>query len=165
MSSSSNSRSKLLRYSALGLAGLLALSGGAVALAVPMLNPVMPVPAELVPASGRLELNAGFKVSLQGAADPRLNAALERLLRRAETRTGLTFARQPAGADVAGEPATAALVIECGAASGTLPALGEDESYTLTVTAERAVLRAPTTLGVLHGAETFLQLLQADARG
>ncbi len=166
MSSSSSLPSKFPRSLALGLAGVLALLGATLAPAVAAdTGTLMPAPAEMTAASGRLEINAGFKIAVSGAADARVTAAVERLLRRAEARTGLTFPRQPAGPDVAGEPATAALVIECGAASAAVPALGEDESYTLTVTPEHAVLRAPTTLGVLHGTETFLQLLQADARG
>ncbi len=162
MSSSRNSRSKFPRFAALCLAGLLTLPA---AFAAPAPSPLMPVPAEMTATTGRLVIGADFKISRQGAADPRVDAALERLLRRAEARTGLTFARTPAGADVAGEPATAAFVVEFGAVSAAIPALGEDESYTLTVTDKQAVLRAPTTLGVLHGTETFLQLLQADPRG
>jgi hexosaminidase len=128
-------------------------------------QPVMPLPAEVLVTAGRLNVTRDFKVALSGAADPRLRENLTRLLRRAEERTGLTFARTPDAAYVPGNAAEAALVVECGAASAPIPALGEDESYHLVVESNRAVLRAPTTLGVLRGYETFLQLLQSDAQG
>jgi len=128
-------------------------------------QPLMPLPAEIQVSTGRLEVTRDFKVALSGAADPRLQENLVRLLRRAEERTGLSFGRQHDATYVAGTAANAALVVECGAASAALPALGEDESYHLEVTPTRAVLRAPTTLGVLRGYETFLQLLQSDAQG
>ena len=43
--------------------------------------------------------------------------------------------------------------------------LGEDESYELTVTDSGAKLTAPTTLGVLRGLQTFLQLVQINSTG
>ncbi len=43
--------------------------------------------------------------------------------------------------------------------------LGEDESYELTVSDSGAKLTAPTTLGVLHGLQTFLQLVQITPAG
>ena len=43
--------------------------------------------------------------------------------------------------------------------------LGEDESYELTVTDSGAKLTAPTTLGVLRGLQTFLQLVQITPTG
>ena len=54
--------------------------------------------------------------------------------------------------------------------SATLPAkpvqkLGEDESYRLEVTTEKAVLSAPNPLGILRGLATFLQLVEPGATG
>ena len=43
--------------------------------------------------------------------------------------------------------------------------LGEDESYTLTVMSSQAQLTAPTTLGVMRGLQTFLQLVQVTPQG
>ena len=125
----------------------------------------MPLPAELTPAPGRLAVNADFRIALPAAADDRITETAARLLQQLEARSGLTFAHDDTSRYLAGDPGTAALVIECDAASAALPALGEDESYTLTVTPERAVLRAPTTLGVLRGCATVQQLLQSDAQG
>jgi hexosaminidase len=54
---------------------------------------------------------------------------------------------------------TPKLRIECARAGGEYPTLGEDESYTLDVTSEGAVLKAPTRAGALHGLATFAQLV------
>ncbi|NYF91599.1 hexosaminidase [Edaphobacter lichenicola] len=43
--------------------------------------------------------------------------------------------------------------------------LGEDESYHLEITAAGALLTAPNPLGVLHGLQTFLQLVQSTPEG
>jgi hexosaminidase len=126
---------------------------------------LMPQPAGIQRTDGRLPVTAAFSVALQGADDSRLRSALTRALRRWEERTGLTFAHTPTAeyALVSAERAT--LVITCAAASKTLPALGEDESYQLTVDGQKATLRSATTLGTLRGLETLLQLLDGDANG
>jgi hexosaminidase len=127
---------------------------------------LMPVPAEVQTSSGRLALTASFKIAVQGPTDARLQAALVRTLRSIEGRTGLAFAHEPAGAYVwAASPADAALVIECAGPGLAVPALGEDESYTLDVSSTQAVLRAPTAVGAMRGCATLLQLLQSDERG
>jgi hexosaminidase len=120
---------------------------------------LMPVPAEMTRASGRLPLTGALGVSVKGYDDGRLRAGLGRWLRWTEERTGLTF---PRTLD-AGETAT--LAIECGAAGPAVPTLGEDESYTLEITAARATLRAPTVVGALRGFATLQQLVQSDAGG
>jgi len=127
---------------------------------------VMPLPHAVVAAEGKLPVSAGMTIALRGHDDARVRAGLARALRRAEERTGLTFARTPQAAYViAGDAASATLVIECGAADAAVPVLGEDESYTLAITPTQVVLRAPTTHGVFHGLETLLQLMQGDAGG
>jgi hexosaminidase len=127
---------------------------------------LMPLPAELRFAPGRLDVTGSFRVALEGeGADDRLRAALERMLRRWEERTGGTFPRTPAGGYALAGAGEATLAIECAAASPALPQLGDDESYTLTVTPARATLRAPTTVGAQRGLATLLQLLHSDASG
>ena len=41
----------------------------------------------------------------------------------------------------------------------------EDESYTLDISQQRAMLVAPTVVGVLRGLETLLQLVTGDSTG
>ncbi|ACB74293.1 Beta-N-acetylhexosaminidase [Opitutus terrae PB90-1] len=134
--------------------------------AAPAPHDLLPAPAQLAFAEGRLPVTAEFSVSLRGHDDARLRAGLSRALRRWEERTGFTFARTPQAEFVlASDTSRAALVVECSAAGSALPTLGEDESYSLEVSPAQAVLRAPNVVGALRGFETLLQLLQRDARG
>jgi len=130
------------------------------------LSAVMPRPATMAFGSGRLAVTSTWKVCLVGLDDTRLRAGLARALRRIEERTGLAFARSTdAGYALANIGTVAALVIECRALGRTIPALGEDEAYTLKTSPTQATLRASTALGALYGLETLLQLLQSDAMG
>ncbi len=43
--------------------------------------------------------------------------------------------------------------------------LTDDESYELVIAESGASLNAPTTLGILHGLQTFLQLVQPNTTG
>ena len=43
--------------------------------------------------------------------------------------------------------------------------LGEDESYTLVVTPQEVHLQAANPLGVMHGLQTFLQLVHTAPEG
>lgn len=127
---------------------------------------LLPRPAHVAPADGRLAVTADFSVALTGSVDARLHSALTRALRRWEERTGFTFARKPTAEFVlSSDPTRASLIISCDAPAPALPTLGEDESYSLDVTPSQAALRAPTSTGALRGLETFLQLLQRDATG
>jgi hexosaminidase len=121
---------------------------------------LMPVPASLSFQPGRLAVTSTFTVAVRGHSDARLQAAVGRTLKRLEDRTGLVLPRAQSS-----EPALAALLIECKEAGQAVPALGEDESYALTVSEKQATLRAQTVVGVLRGLETFLQLLDGDRAG
>jgi hexosaminidase len=65
----------------------------------------------------------------------------------------------------AADSANATLVIRSGSGGKDIPELGEDESYKLDISNSGAKLSAPTTLGVMHGLETFLQVVEIDAEG
>jgi hexosaminidase len=121
---------------------------------------LMPVPMSLRFQPGILAISSSFAVAVKGHNDARLQGAVRRALRRLEERTGFALPR-----DQASDPALAALVIECKEAGQSIPALGEDESYTLDVSEKQAVLRAQTVVGALRGLETFLQLLEGDRTG
>jgi hexosaminidase len=135
-------------------------------LATPPPVTLMPVPTHLQFIEGRLPVTAAWKIAVHGHDDARLRAGLARMLDRLQDRTGLTLAHASSGVFVVGTNSTEAdLVIECDGPGAAVPVLGEDESYTLAVAPARAVLRAPTVLGALHGFETLLQVLQSDANG
>jgi hexosaminidase len=121
---------------------------------------LMPVPASVRFNPGRLPVTKTFNVASRGQTDARLRAGLERLLRRIEGRTVLELPR-----GLAADAASASLVVESAGPGRDVPSVEEDESYTLEVTDRQAVLSAPTTVGLLRGMETFLQLLDGDREG
>jgi hexosaminidase len=120
----------------------------------------MPVPASVRFNSGRLPVNKSFSVAVRGPADARLQAAIDRLLRRIEGRTVLELPRAPAA-----DAAAATFVVESGGAGKAVPSVEEDESYTLEVSDRQAVLKSANSVGALRGLETFLQLLDSDREG
>ena len=121
---------------------------------------LMPVPAHVQFQTGRLAVADTFTVALQGQPDERLQAYIARMLRRLEGRTGLTLAR-----GLTSDANTAALIVESHSPGLAVPAVEENESYTLTVTDKQAHLEAATAVGALRGLETFLQLLEGDRNG
>lgn len=131
----------------------------------PQSHHLMPVPATVRFQSGRLALPSAFTVATKGHTDDRLRGGIDRMARRLEAATGQTYARGAAAAAVAADAATATLVVECQGPGAAVPKLGEDESYTLDVSATQATLRAPTVVGALRGLETFLQLVEGGRDG
>src|SRR5439155_26985060 len=63
------------------------------------------------------------------------------------------------------DSANSQLQITVAGPSKELQELGEDESYSLAVTASSAKLTAPTTLGAMRGLQTFLQLVEITSQG
>src|SRR5579859_4340161 len=101
---------------------------------------LMPAPAHVEMGTGKLPVQQTFAVSVSGVRDPRIIAAVKRLLPRLEKLTGMPFT--PA------KDAPAVLLIHCEHAGAPVQKLGEDESYRLEVTATQARLTAPNPLGV-----------------
>ncbi len=147
--------------------------------ATPM-HHLMPVPASLQWGTGRLVLDSTFTVAIRGQTDARLAGAVDRMLRRLEMRLGVSLTGWPAGAAPrtvsreaplptpaarVSDPARATLVVEAQGPGQSPQTETEDESYALDVAAAQATLRAATTVGVLRGLETFLQLLDGDRSG
>src|ERR1019366_5978596 len=110
---------------------------------------LMPLPVTVRPAT--------FKAVLVSAADARLDAALGRFVVRLSRQTGIPM--------LGLKDAAPKLRVECASAGSEYPALGEDESYTLDVSSEGALLKAPTRAGALHGLETFGQLVALGKDG
>src|SRR5258708_25131512 len=142
------------------LCALMTLSLLASAVAQP-LN-VMPVPAKVTPGAGVLAIDQAFRSALTGYTEPRRRAAMDRFREQLTKITGMP----PLAPPQKGEPAgPLILIVQCAQASKPVQALDEDESYKLVVTAKQARLTAPNPLGVLHGLETFLQLVQPGPGG
>jgi hexosaminidase len=121
---------------------------------------LMPMPAKLQPGFGQLILDPSFSVATTGYTDARLGRAVNRFLNQLRIETGML----PLDMHVVRGPA-ATLVIHTGHASQPVQRLGEDESYVLEITSSGASLRAPNPLGILHGLETFLQLVENVSSG
>jgi hexosaminidase len=126
----------------------------------PTTHNLTPVPASLRFNSGRLAITSSFTIATTGYSDARLLAAIDRMARRLEARSGLTLDRGPVS-----NAAAATLLIQTQSAGKAIPAVDEDESYTLEVSDSQAVLNAPTVVGAMRGLETFLQLLRGDKDG
>ncbi len=135
---------------------VLFLSLFAAAQSQPQLN-LMPMPAGVQAASGQLAITASFSVSVTGTHDASLDREVKRFQSQLSRQTGIPLRPQ------AGSVPTLAIHAERGREA--VQKLGEDESYELTVTDSGAKLNAPTPLGVLHGMQTFLQLVQITPSG
>jgi hexosaminidase len=121
---------------------------------------LMPYPANVDMDSGEFRVDASFSVAQTGHTDGQLDRAVQRFLRQLSRQTGIpAFARSPA----AGK--SAALLIHADAVSKEVQELGDNESYVLEVAPGGVTLSAPTTLGAMHGLQTFLELVEVTSGG
>ena len=122
----------------------------------PQLN-LMPMPAGVQPGAGQLAITQSFSVTVSGSHDASLDSEVQRFQAQLSHQTGIPF-RPKSGA-------AATLQIHADHGRQAVQKLGEDESYELTVADSGAKLTAPTTLGVLRGLQTFLQLVAITPAG
>lgn len=115
------------------------------------------MPASVQQGSGTLPVTQSFSVSVTGAHDAALEAGVQRFVAQLSRQTGIPF-HPKAGA-------AATLTVHADKGLEAVLKLDEDESYQLTVTDAGAQLFAPTTLGALHGLQTFLQLVTITQSG
>lgn len=128
-------------------------------LAAQSLN-LMPLPAKVQMSSGQLLVDPAFSVSIAGHHEARLDRAIEIFLIQLRRQTGMP----PIDMRVT-DSSNATLVIQAAGGTKDVQALGEDESYRLDISNSGAQLNAPTTLGVMRGLQTFLQLVQTAGAG
>ena len=128
----------------------------AAAQAQPQLN-LMPMPASVQPGTGQLPITRSFSVTVTGSQDASLDREVQRFQLQLSRQTGIPFRATPGAAPT--------LQIHADHGRETVQKLGEDESYELIVTDSGAKLTAPTTLGVLRGLQTFLQLVAITPSG
>ncbi len=119
---------------------------------------LMPIPSTVQPGAGQLPIDQSFSVAMTGFHDASLDSGVRRFQAQISKQTGIPF-RPKAGAT------NATLQIHPDHGSEAVQKLGEDESYELTVSDSGAKVTAPNPLGILHGLETFLQLVQPSANG
>jgi len=119
---------------------------------------LMPVPANLQMGMGQLVVDASFSVAINGPRDPLLQGAVDRFLADLRRQAGMLALDMKVG-----DVSAATLVVSTEHPSKNVQALGEDESYSLEINASGAKVTAPTSLGAIHGLQTFLQLVVTNA--
>jgi len=122
----------------------------------PQLN-LMPMPASVQVGTGQLPINQLFSIAVTGSHDASLDGEAKRFVAQLSRQTGIPF-RPKSGA-------APTLQVRADHGREAVQKLGEDESYELTVTDSGAKLTSPTTLGVMRGLQTFLQLVQITPTG
>src|SRR5262249_32982161 len=95
---------------------------------------------------------------IQGSGDSRVPRAVDRFFKNLASRTGIPL-RSTTGASKSN------FVVTCAAAGEKVQTLTEDESYRLEITSSAVRLDAPNPLGILHGLQTFLQLVRLGPNG
>jgi hexosaminidase len=122
---------------------------------------LMPWPASVKSSqSAALVIQTSFTVGIGNSSDPGLRPAVGIFLNDLRRHTGSL----PLDFNV-GDASSAQLKVNSDHASKAVQELGEDESYKLEVTSSGAQLNAPTTLGVMRGLQTFLQLVEMTPQG
>src|SRR2546429_6237648 len=121
---------------------------------------LMPMPANIKMGAGQLGVDPSFSVAISGHKEPRLQRAVEIFLGNRRRHTGML----PVDLKVS-DSSTGPLLIHAESRRKEVQELGEDESYRLEITSSGATLNAPTTLGVMRGLQTFLQLVEATPAG
>src|ERR1700751_3859232 len=118
----------------------------------------MPMPSTLRVGAGQLPIGRSFSVAVTGFRDASLDRGVEIFVEQLSRKTGIAFKRTLGAANPT-------LTIVAGHGRQGVQKVGEDESYELTVDGSAAKLSASNPLGILHGLQTFLQLVQIPPSG
>jgi len=105
---------------------------------------------------GSLALDSSPRIELTGG-DERVHNALKRFIHQLSIQTGVPFDRS-----FDKLPQGPLLVIQCSGPGLKVQALDEDESYHLSVRPSGIKLTATNPLGIMHGLQTLLQLVQTS---
>lgn len=120
---------------------------------------LMPMPSSVQLGTGKLRINNSFSVAISGHRDGTLERGVQRVIGEISRETGIRLNTKIAEKD------DAVLLIRADHGSEPVEKVGEDESYELTVGESSAKLTAPNPLGILHGLQTFLQLIETGIDG
>jgi hexosaminidase len=120
---------------------------------------LIPMPTSVQPGVGRLPIDRSFSVSITGIDDETLERGTDRFLAELSRQTGIFLKRKPV------DSLSPTLSIRAFHAREKVQGLNEDESYQLMINVSGASLSAPGPLGILHGLQTFLQLVETTANG
>ncbi len=120
---------------------------------------LMPMPAVVQPGDGQLSVDRSFSVAVTGYRDAMLDRGVHRFVVELSRQTGILLQQRPV------DSANPTLQIHTVHGSEKVQKLGEDESYELAINQSGAKLSAPNPLGILHGLQTLLQLVETSANG
>src|SRR6266481_3774308 len=119
---------------------------------------LMPMPSSVQLGTGQLPIDQFFSVAVTGFQEATLERGVQRFVAELSQQTGLLLKHKPSDA-------SPTLSIHADHGREPVQKLGEDESYELAITDSGAKLTAPTPLGILHGLQTFLQLVENTPAG
>ena len=119
---------------------------------------LMPLPAKFEVGAGNFALQPGMHLAYLHFHNARLEDGALRMMTRLQFESGVPLPHIPS--QIAGEVATAGIVIDVAGAGGAVQSVDEDESYSLTVTPKLVTIQAATVVGAFHGMETLLQLVE-----
>jgi hexosaminidase len=120
--------------------------------------PLMPLPQKATIGTGEFVINNGFGIAFEGYQEPRLERARQRFLNILSRETGIPLWREAA----LNQPV---LFIKTAGPSAAVQQVQEDESYHLQIMPGQVHLEAANPLGVMHGLQTFLQLVRVTPQG
>src|ERR1700733_6282855 len=117
---------------------------------------LMPWPAQIERQVGFLNLDQSLRFAVTNG-DSRVKSGLAHFKEQLNIRTGMSFHREDGDGPL--------FIIRCAGQGPKVQRLREDESYQLTVDSSKVELTASDPLGILHGLETLLQLVQTGPQG
>jgi hexosaminidase len=118
----------------------------------------MPMPSHMETGDGQFPIDGNLSIAFEGYTEPRLVLARERFMDTLSRKTGIPFPK-------AGPDQHSNFTVKTTGASKPVQELGEDESYHLKISSSGAQLTAANPLGILHGLQTFLQLVHISPQG
>jgi hexosaminidase len=126
---------------------------------------LMPLPSRMTQGEGQFLIDGSFTVSVEDYPDPRVALAKRRFLDTLSRETGIPFSAETVGNSEKFPPHNASFTIHTAGPSEGVQQLGEDESYHLAISPNHVELTAQNPLGVLHGLQTFLQMVHVSPQG
>lgn len=119
---------------------------------------LMPLPSHYESGAGSFTLKPGMHLAYLHFHNARLESGALRMMTRLQFESGVPLPHIPS--QIAGDAATAGIVLDVAGAGEAIQSVNEDESYSLTVTPNLVTIQAATVVGAFHGMETLLQLVQ-----
>jgi hexosaminidase len=120
---------------------------------------LIPLPSSVQLGDGRLPIDQSFSVAVTGFKDATLERGIHRFVAELSRETGMHLKQEMV------DTPNPTLLIQAVHGSERVQRLSEDESYQLVISESGAKLTALSPLGILHGLQTVLQLVETTANG